>query len=418
MAKKKFYKATEIIAGEIDFLSAVKNPAIEKNWLFKKNIDGKKQAKLVLGTKIIKSSDYIQKCIEEINVPENHHIVVGVAYKAMEEDAHGDFAREETVTQLMKSFIENGQGSDIEHNEEVEKDIKIVKNWQIEKDILTTDFSGKEELITKGSWLAAAIIKDGEAWEKIEKNEINGWSIGGVGIFNEEEINIEDITILEKAISIVKKAIGKEKKVEKGILVDKFNSQQAMERISDLWWTLDEVRWQGNLEEFKEALKEFMALVDEISTKVDDGELIMKAIQKRKGDGEVTEITENQVKELIKSEIDPIKKENENLKKQLEEVNKLEKSNNEKGKIKEYTEFAILKGFEIEEEGEYSAAELAKSICDGLHFDIEGASDETIEYILKNEIKKNKESKVAKTLKNSKGSEGCGYISEIIKGDN
>lgn len=386
MSKKRVFKATEILAGEINILSAVTSPAIQKQWLLKKSKEGKKQAELYVTAKIIKSNDYIEQCIADITIPEGHHIVVGAAYKAMEEDAHGDFATENTCGQLMNSFIEKGEGSNINHAGDVVSDIQIVKNWQLEEDLITTNHAGEEETIKKGSWMAAAIVKAGDTWDKIEKNELNGWSMEGMGVYDEIEVDLEQLNILEKATAIVK-----------GLFNDKMKARvgnKKIDAIDESKWIFNDVYWDmydvGDAEGIIEATEEFL---NHIKSLDDEGKSTIikslnKKIIKKTGGNTMSGLTKEDVQEMIKKSTDPLVEENKNLKEKLEKSEEKETTKAEETTKAKYVEFAKSKGFNIEADGDYTANELAREIVKGLNIDIEGESDDVVKGVMKSEMAK------------------------------
>ena len=46
--------------------------------------------------------------------------------------------------------------------------------------------------IKKGTWLMTMEVSDDDVWDKIEKGEITGFSMGGKGSYSEVDVDISD----------------------------------------------------------------------------------------------------------------------------------------------------------------------------------------------------------------------------------
>lgn len=66
---------------------------------------------------------------------------------------------------------------------------------------MKADFKIGGEEIRKGTWLMTVEISDVDIWEKIKKSEISGFSMGGVGEYSEEDVDLNELdkTVAEKA---------------------------------------------------------------------------------------------------------------------------------------------------------------------------------------------------------------------------
>jgi hypothetical protein len=138
---------------------------------------------------------------------------LGVVYSPDEIDSQGDFADAAEIEKACHGFMRRLQGRKIKkgalghmHKEWPDDLGEIVECYCAPIDMQIGD-----ENIKKGTWLLGVIWND-EMFQKIEKNEITGYSMGGTG--NREEVHGIDMppvtTGFQKALSRVIKARGDE----------------------------------------------------------------------------------------------------------------------------------------------------------------------------------------------------------------
>jgi len=171
-------KATEISNAKIQFVSLVNAAANQRQFLLTKAKDSKANFKSY--GKIIKKDS-------------KNHYVTGIVYEPKKEDTQGDFMTEEEITKAAYYFAKNSNKIDLQHNFEPLKGASVVESW-----IAKADFYINDEAIQKGTWLMTVEIADDAIWDKIEKGEITGFSMGGFGEFSKEDKNLEDLTKQEK----------------------------------------------------------------------------------------------------------------------------------------------------------------------------------------------------------------------------
>ncbi len=138
---------------------------------------------------------------------------LGVVYAPDEEDAQGDFSDSEEIRKASWKFLQRLQGHQLTKHflEEVVKVLKsdeigivdvssLVEEYEIEKRIgimhkefdpgigevvesflAPVDMQIAEEMVKKGSWLLGVVWNE-EAFAKVLKGELNGYSMGGVGV--------------------------------------------------------------------------------------------------------------------------------------------------------------------------------------------------------------------------------------------
>lgn len=113
-------------------------------------------------------------------------IATEVVYPAFKKDAHGHYAKPETLKQLVKALNELPDNFEynIHHSSELTtKGFSIIKAYQTDKD-MSIDTTG--ELIKAGSVLADIHYSDKELWELKKSGVLAGLSIGCIGTLSEE----------------------------------------------------------------------------------------------------------------------------------------------------------------------------------------------------------------------------------------
>ena len=272
MAKAAVEKATAISNAKIQFVSLVDKAANRRQFLLKKEQDGK--ATFTAYGRIVKADS------------ENHY-VTGVVYEPMTEDSHGNYMSEEEITKAAYYFAKNGDKVDIQHSFEPFDGATVVETW-----IAKADFKICDEEIRKGTWPMTMEIADGDVWEKIEKGEITGFSMGGVGEYSEEDVDLDNVEKTEwKAdkkglLKQLASALGLNV-VEKGAMQEIYEERSkgslfwnAMNTLEEVLYSYDNItgRWRYESDEgrVRECLEEFSQIITSILT---GGESITKALQ-------------------------------------------------------------------------------------------------------------------------------------------
>lgn len=272
MAKAAVEKATAISNAKIQFVSLVDKAANRRQFLLKKEQDGK--ATFTAYGRIVKADS------------ENHY-VTGVVYEPMTEDSHGNYMSEEEITKAAYYFAKNGDKVDIQHSFEPFYGATVVETW-----IAKADFKIGDEEIRKGTWLMTMEIADADVWEKIEKGEITGFSMGGVGEYSEEDVDLDNVEKTEwKAdkkglLKQLASALGLNV-VEKGAMQEIYEERSkgslfwnAMNTLEEVLYSYDNItgRWRYESDEgrVRECLEEFSQIITSILT---GGESITKALQ-------------------------------------------------------------------------------------------------------------------------------------------
>lgn len=269
--RKGLRKAYEITDAKIQYVSLVDHAANKRQFLLKKEAGGK--ATFATYGRIVKAD------------AENHY-VTGIVYEPMAEDSHGNFMTEEEITKAAYYFAKNGNKVDLQHSFEPLDGAAVVESW-----IAKADFEVEGEAIRKGTWLMTVEVADEGVWGGIEKGEITGFSMGGLGNYSEEDVDLENVSKQESSekkglLKQLAKALGLDV-VEKGAMAELYEERSKGTLFWNAFNTLEEVlyrydpitnRWLYEADEgrVRECLEEFNQIVTSILV---GGESITKAIE-------------------------------------------------------------------------------------------------------------------------------------------
>ena len=264
-------KAYEITDAKIQFVSLVDKAANLRTFLLKKADDGK--ASFTTYGRILKADA-------------DNHYVTGIVYEPMAEDSHGNYMTEEEITKAAYYFAKNGDKVDLQHSFEPLEGATVVENW-----IAKADFDIDGQTVKKGTWLMTVEVTDASVWGSIEKGDITGFSMGGIGNYSEEDVELDSVT---KQDSSEKKGLLKQlaqalglNVVEKGAMSELYEERSkgtlfwnAFNSLEEVLYKYDTItgRWLYETDEGKvrECLEEFGGIITSILT---GGESITKAIQ-------------------------------------------------------------------------------------------------------------------------------------------
>lgn len=270
--KKSLRKAYEITDAKIQFVSLVDKAANKRQFLLKKADDGK--ATFTTYGRIVKADA-------------DNHYVTGIVYEPMEEDSHGNFMTEEEITKAAYWFAKNGDKVDLQHSFEPLDGATVVENW-----IAKADFDIDGEAIRKGTWLMTVEVADESVWEGIEKGDITGFSMGGLGNYSEEDVELDNVSKGQETSE--KKGLLKQlaaalgvSVVEKGAMAELYEERSkgtlfwnAFNSLEEILYQYDPItgRWQyeTNEDKVRECLEDFNQIITSILT---GKESITKAIQ-------------------------------------------------------------------------------------------------------------------------------------------
>ncbi len=273
---KTIEKAYAISDAKISFVSLVDKAANKKQFLI---------TKAEAGSASFASYGRI------VNADAESHYITGIVYEPMTEDAHGNYMTEEEITKAAYWFAKNGNQVDLQHSFEPLEDAAVVESY-----VAKCDMEINGQSIKKGTWLMTVEVNDPDVFEAIEKGEITGFSMGGVGKYSSEDVALDDVakTAIPTAPADREKrglfkrlaaALGFEV-VEKGEMADRYAADMKYSGFWNAFYTLEDVlyryNWQTDRYEFEdnenlitETLTEFNAIVTDLLT---GGQPVAKAL--------------------------------------------------------------------------------------------------------------------------------------------
>ncbi|MCP3808468.1 XkdF-like putative serine protease domain-containing protein [Paenibacillus sp. Lou8.1] len=218
----------------------------------------------------------IQKQVQITKVDDAKRVVIGVVYQPDVADAHGDQMDAEEIEKAAHLFMEKQHTYNIDKQHDLDTD----KGYVVESYIAPCDMEIGEQTIIKGSWVAGVKVTDEDTWDDIQKGEITGFSMWGVG--KREEIE-EDGEVSKGLLSKIVKALGAMGLIEKGAVADKYNKNR---KNREFWAAQDALNavlfrwdsWESGMESdpevIREALQDFVDIAQEVLVQED----IVKAI--------------------------------------------------------------------------------------------------------------------------------------------
>jgi len=258
---KGLRKAYEITEAKIQFVSLVDKAANLRTFLLKKADDGK--ATFTTCGRIVKAD------------PESHH-VTGIVYEPMAEDSQGNYMTEDEITKVAYWFAKNSNQVDIQHSFKPFKDGAVVESW-----IAKADFAIGEEQVKKGTWLMTVEVNNPKVWESIEKGDITGFSMGDVGTYSEEDVDLDTVT---KQDSTEKRELLKQfakflglDVVEKGAVAELYEERSKSARFWEAFYALEDTlsRWdcysgktvyETDGDKIRECLEDFGKIITDLLT--------------------------------------------------------------------------------------------------------------------------------------------------------
>lgn len=254
-------KAIEISDAKIQFISLVDKAANLRQFLVTKAENG--SAQFSAQGKILKVDDVT-------------HYITGVVYEPLAEDAHGNYMTEEEIRKAAYWFAKNGDKVDLQHSFEAVDGVSVVENY-----VAPCDMQVGDTAVLKGTWLITTEVTNTEVWDSVQKGEIAGFSMGGVGKYSEEDT---DLSELSKSGVETPEKVGIFKKlaeafgfsvVQKGAMLEAYEAKSRSSNFWNAFYTLEDLlyryNWQTDRWEFetdeatvKEALSEFVAIVEKV----------------------------------------------------------------------------------------------------------------------------------------------------------
>lgn len=216
------------------------------------------------------------------------HFVTGIVYEPMVEDTQGNYMTEEEIAKAAHWFMKNQGSVDIQHCFQKADGVEVVESF-----VAKCDMEIDGEPVKKGTWLMTAEVTDQDVWDSIQKGDITGFSMGGVGVYSEEDVElpVEKQEGPKGLFQKLAKAMGFEI-VEKGAVKSNFKRRVKEDNFYSAWYALRSClegnfynpdtgswEWGYNSDEntIKEALADFNDIVTQLLTS--DGSIV-KSLEK------------------------------------------------------------------------------------------------------------------------------------------
>ncbi|WP_103110799.1 XkdF-like putative serine protease domain-containing protein [Brevibacillus reuszeri] len=213
----------------------------------------------------------LQKDIRIAKTDTAKQIVYGVVYEPDVEDAHEDQMTEDEIEKAAHMFMEKQHTYNIDKQHDLDAD----KGFVVESYITPVDMKLGDQEIKKGSWVAGVKVTDADTWEQIEKGEITGFSMWGVGKrekIKEASSGTEDESVEKGLLHSIAKALTR---IVKGEVKDKYERNK---KSNDFWtaWSsfsgtiqrynyhTDRYEFESDPEKAREAIQDFSDILQEI----------------------------------------------------------------------------------------------------------------------------------------------------------
>lgn len=247
----KVEKAIEISDAKIQFVSLVDKAANKRQFLITKADDG--QAQFSTLGKVLK-------------VDAETHYVTGIVYEPLIEDAHGNFMTEDEIRKAAYWFAKNGDKVDLQHSFEPVDGVAVVENY-----VAPSDMEIEGQPVIKGTWLMTVEVENADVWNKVQKGEVTGFSMGGIGKYSETETDLT--TTVEKrglfkklaelfGFDVVEKGEVKERFEENAKRDSFWNAFYALQNtLLKYDWCNDSGKFETDEAVIREALTEFSEII-------------------------------------------------------------------------------------------------------------------------------------------------------------
>lgn len=310
MGVKEIGKARELFNAKIQYVSLVDAAANKRKFLLKKAKDG--TCSFVNYGRIIKADT-------------ESHYVTGIVYEPMTEDTDGEFMTAEEIRKAAYFYVKNSENVDIQHSFEPEKSCSVVESW-----IAKADFSLGGENVKEGTWLMTVEVTNDELWDKIQKGEITGFSMGGVCMSSEEDVDLSNVEKTKDEQPENKGLLTKFaeflgiKVVEKGDVAEMYEARAkennfwaaeeslraALRRydyVSDRYvYETDEDRIREALEDFNDIITGILTGSQPIAKAIEGPETIEKSEDSGDDPEETNNIIQKEDKEVTKKEAEEL----------------------------------------------------------------------------------------------------------------
>ncbi len=272
---KKIAKSYAISDAKISFVSLVDKAANKHQFLITK-AEGNQANIQTLGRIIKADSD--------------SHYVTGIVYEPMVEDTDGNYMTAAEIEKAAHWFMKNAGDADIQHCFSKAEGVEVVESY-----IAKCDMEIEDQSIKKGTWLMTMEISDADVWDKIEKGEITGFSMGGTGKYSTEDVDLSNSSVEKNGskkgiLKAIANMFGMNVDVvEKGEVKNKYTQRIIRDNFWSAFYTLSDCLLDSYNPEtgkyeivqdttrIRDALEDFNSIVTDLLTSNED---VYKSIEK------------------------------------------------------------------------------------------------------------------------------------------
>ncbi len=214
------------------------------------------------------------------------HYITGIVYEPMVEDSHGNFMSAEEITKAAYWFAKNSNQVDLQHSFEPLAGASVVESY-----VTMCDMVINGESIKKGTWIMTVEVNDPAIFEAVQKGDITGFSMGGMGKFSDVDVPLDEVEKSEperEKRGLFKRlaaAFGFDV-VEKGEVADRYAQDTKTSNFWNAFYALEDVLWrynwmtgsyefESNEDTIREALADFNTIITDVLT---GGQPIAKAL--------------------------------------------------------------------------------------------------------------------------------------------
>ena len=289
-------KAYAISDAKIQFVSLVGKAANKRKFVIAKSETEPDKAQFTSEGRIIKAD-------------EASHYVTGVVYEPMTADTDNNYMTEGEIIKAAHWFMKNAGNVDLQHDFTKLEGASVVESW-----ITKADCEIEGQPIKKGTWMMTVEVTDNEVWEKVQKGDVTGFSMGGVGTYSETDDDISEpvsksdgnqkVGILKAFADFL--GLGT---VMKGVVREQYETQT---KINNFWTAFDVLKTSLGkyssiddkfvLDDDEESIREKLADFNEIITELLTSNNIKETLEKsaiKKAKKEENDMTKEDVKKIV-----------------------------------------------------------------------------------------------------------------------
>lgn len=243
-------KAYAITDAKISFVSLVNKAANKHQFLIVKAQDGKAQ---------------FRSYGDILKADADKHEVTGIVYEPMVEDTQNNYMTAEEIEKAAHWFMKNQGKVDLQHDFDPLDGACAVESY-----VTKCDETIGDQAVKKGTWVMTVEVSDPDIFESIEKGEITGFSMGGLGKYSEEDVDLgmveesEEPTEKQKhsILKAIAKALGistdstqKPAPVAKGAVMENYLNRSVRDNFWNAFYALQSQLIKYNSWEDKDELQ-------------------------------------------------------------------------------------------------------------------------------------------------------------------